>query len=159
MKLEYILVYGNHNEIIDSKIINFWRLENSLHDTTDYALEKRLSEVIYIVTIDSKIVAVSSCGLVFVNELRGNFLYYRSFVGQNYRNNNIAENLLQVVYEYFNPLRTFNLEDIKGIYIIFENELLNKYVRKYQHPFGGTLLGFDENKNQIRVKYFADSEF
>jgi hypothetical protein len=112
-----------------------------------------------VVKIKNEIVAVCSCYSIFVSQLNGDFLYYRSFVSKNYRNQNIAENLLQETYNYFNPLRTFNLKEVKGIYIIFENELLNKYVRTYYHPLGGYLIGFEKNGNQIRVKYFDNSIF
>ena len=159
MDLEYILVYGNHNEQIDEEIINFWESEGALAKSDDFILKKRLSEVIYVVKIKNKIVAVCSCCSIFVSQLNGDFLYYRSFVSKNYRNKNIAENLLQETYNYFNTLRTFNLKDVKGIYIIFENELLNKYVRTYYHPIIGNLIGFEKNGNQIRVKYFDNSIF
>ena len=159
MELEYILVYGKHTKKIDDDIISFWESEKALQNADDYVLKKRLSEVIYVVKIGNEIAAVCSCDLMFVNQLNGDFLYYRSFVSQNHRNKKIAENLLEETYNYFNPLRTFNLKDVKGIYIIFENELLNEYVRNYYHPLGGNLIGFEENGNQIRVKYFTDAKF
>ena len=159
MELEYILVYGKHTKEIDDEIIRFWESEKALQNADDYVLKKRLSEVIYIVKIGNEIAAACSCDLMFVSQLNGDFLYYRSFVSQNYRNKNIAENLLDETYNYFNPFRTFNLKDVKGIYIIFENELLNKYVRNYHHPLGGSLIGFEKNGNQIRVKYFTDARF
>jgi len=157
MKLEYILVYGNHNEELDQEIVSFWELENALNSPDDYL--KRLSDVVFIVKIENKIAAVCSCDLKFVSQLNGDFLYYRSFVSQNHRNKNIAENLLEETYNFFNPLLIFKEKDIKGIYIIFENELLNEYVRNYYHPLGGNLIGFEENGNQIRVKYFTDAKF
>lgn len=157
MELEYILVYGNHNEELDQEIISFWESENALNSPDDYL--KRLSDVVFIVKIENKIAAVCSCQLRFVTELNGDFLYYRSFVSQNHRNKNIAENLLEETYNFFNPLLIFKEKDIKGIYIIFENELLNEYVRNYYHPLGGNLIGFEENGNQIRVKYFTDAKF
>jgi hypothetical protein len=159
MNLDYILIYGNHNKQIDNEIINFWKSEKSLQTYDDFILERRLSEVIYVVKIENKISAVCSCDLMFVNQLNGDFLYYRSFVGQNYRNKGIAGNLLQETYNHFNQFPTFKLKDVKGIYIIFENELLNKYIRTYHHPFSGTLIGFEKNGNQIRVKYFDNATF
>jgi GNAT superfamily N-acetyltransferase len=157
MELEYILVYGNHTKELDEEILGFWESENALNSPDDYL--KRLSDVVFIVKIENKIAAVCSCQLRFVTELNGDFLYYRSFVSQNHRNKNIAENLLEETYNFFNPLLIFKEKDIKGIYIIFENELLNEYVRNYYHPLGGNLIGFEENGNQIRVKYFTDAKF
>jgi hypothetical protein len=157
MKLEYILVYGNHNEELDQEIISFWELENALNSPDDYL--KRLSDVVFIVKIENKIAAVCSCQLRFVTKLNGDLLYYRSFVSQNHRNKKIAENLLEKTYSYFNILPRFNEKEVKGIYIIFESEVLNNYVRNYYHPLGGNLIGFDESGNQIRVKYFTDAKF
>lgn len=156
---EYILVYEKHNKKIDDEILSFWESEKALQNPDNFILKKRLSDIIYIVKIDNKIAAICSCDLIFVSQLNGKFLYYRSFVGIKYRNKDIAENLLQETYNYFNSIGAFNLKDIKGIYIIFENELLNKYVRTYYHPLGGTLIGFEENGNQIRVKYFDKATF
>jgi hypothetical protein len=157
MELEYILVYGNHTNELDQEIISFWKLENALNSPDDYL--KRLSDVVFIVKIENKIAAVCSCDLKFVNELNGDFLYYRSFVSQNNRNKKIAENLLEKTYNYFNIYPNFNEKEVKGIYIILESEVLNNYVRNYYHPLGGNLIGFDESGNQIRVKYFTDAKF
>jgi hypothetical protein len=157
MELEYILVYGNHTKELDEEILGFWESENALNSPDDYL--KRLSDVIFIVKIDNNIAAVCSCQLKFVTELKGDFLYYRSFISQNHRNKKIAENLLEKTYNHFNILPNFDEKEVKGIYIIFESEVLNMYVRNYYHPLGGTLVGFEENGNQIRVKYFTDSKF
>ena len=157
MELEYILVYGNHNEELDQEIVSFWELENALNSPDDYL--KRLSDVVFIVKIENKIAAVCSCDLKFVSQLNGDFLYYRSFVSQNNRNKKIAENLLENTYSYFNILPRFNEKEVKGIYIIFESEVLNNYVRNYYHPLGGSLIGFEECGNQIRVRYFTDAKF
>jgi hypothetical protein len=40
MDLEYILVYGNHNEQIDEEIINFWESEGALVKSDDFILKK-----------------------------------------------------------------------------------------------------------------------
>jgi hypothetical protein len=120
MELEYILVYGNHNEELDQEIISFWESENALNSPDDYL--KRLSDVVFIVKIENKIAAVCSCQLRFVTELNGDFLYYRSFISQNHRNKKIAENLLEKTYNHFNILSNFNEKEVKGIYIIFESD-------------------------------------
>lgn len=156
MELKYILVYGNHNEELDQEIVSFWELENALNSPDDYL--KRLSDVVFIVKIENNIAAVCSCDLKFVSQLNGNFLYYRSFVSQNHRNINLGEKLLEKTYSYFNLLSIFNEKEVKGIYIIFESEVLNKYVRNYSHSIGN-LIGFEENGNQIRVQYFTDAKF
>ena len=156
MELDYILVYGKHTKELDEEIVGFWESENALNSSDDYL--KRLSDVIYIVKIDNKIAAVCSCDLKFVSQLNGDFLYYRSFVSQNHRKKNLGENLLEKTYNHFNLLPNFNEKEVKGIYIIFESELLNKYVRNYSHSIGN-LIGFHENGNQIRVQYFTDAKF
>ena len=118
MELEYILVYGNHNEELDYEILSFWESENALNSPDDYL--KRLSDVIFIVKIDNNIAAVCSCQLRFVTELKGDFLYYRSFVSQNHRKINLGEKLLEKTYNHFNLLLDFNGKEVNGIYIIFE---------------------------------------
>jgi hypothetical protein len=156
MELEYILVYGNHNEELDQEIISFWESENALNGPDDYL--KRLSDVVFIVKIENKIAAVCSCQLRFVTELNGDFLYYRSFVSQNHRDINLGEKILKQTYNHFNLSPNFNQKKIKGIYIIFESDVLNKYVRNYSHSIGN-LIGFEKNGNQIRVQYFTDAKF
>jgi hypothetical protein len=156
MELEYILVYKNHSKELDEEILGFWESENALNSPDDYL--KRLSDVVFIVKSENNIAAVCSCQLRFVTELQGDFLYYRSFVSQNHRNINLGEKLLEKTYNYFNLLPNFNEKEVKGIYIIFESEVLNKYVRNYSHSIGN-LIGFEENGNQIRVQYFTDAKF
>jgi len=156
MELEYKLVYGNHTKELDEEIAIFWKSENALNSPNDYL--KRLSEVVFIIKIDNNIAAVCSCQLRFITELKGDFLYYRSFVGENYRNKKLLEKLIEKTYNHFNLLPNFNEKEVKGIYIIFESEVLNKYVRNYSHSIGN-LIGFEENGNQIRVQYFTDAKF
>jgi hypothetical protein len=40
MDLKYQLVYGNHSQEVDEKIINFWKSENALQGADEYTIQE-----------------------------------------------------------------------------------------------------------------------
>ena len=59
---------------------------------------------------------------------------------------------------FFNNNRKMNDVELKGLYIVYESEIYNKYYTKLVNDHGVILIGWTPNNNQIRVTFFDDVE-
>lgn len=153
-------VYNNHNEDIDTKIIEFWTKEEALPSYDEEFIKTRLNEVVYVCleSDTNEIIGICSGTAVYFEKLRNNFFYFRVFVAKEWRGNNrkVSINLYYGAYDLFNELEMFNLQKIVGILIIYESEHLNSVINYYHSEKyrNQVLIGYTEKNEQIRVSYF-----
>ena len=60
---------------------------------------------------------------------------------------------------YLDEVRIVDGIEVKGIYIIYESEILNTYVTDYVRYSGLTLIGWTTQNQQIRVLYLDGASF
>lgn len=122
----------------------------------------RIKEVLAAVLDDNNnVIAVCSGKPYFVEQLKDWFIYYRAYTKPEYRNLDITKFLLNSVIQFMNKSEIRKIEgiDVKGVYIVFESEILNKFVKKFVASESKlTLIGWNEKDQQIRVAYFDDAQ-
>ena len=146
--MEFAQVYGSLNQTLKNKVINFWIDQNCMPE--DIA-KLRVEEALFAILEDGNIVAVCSGKPVWVDQLRDNFIYYRTYTKSDYRKKDLSKILFNLTKEYLNKNRIINGIEMKGIYFIYESSILNK-LREFVRP-SGTLIGWTDKNQQIRVLY------
>jgi len=152
MKIAQVL--GIDNPILKEKVLNFWISEKCMSEDEAHS---RIKEALAAILDDSdNVIAVCSGKPFFVKQLRDWFIYYRAYTKPEFRNLNIPKLLLNSVYQFMNSSESKKLEgvEVKGIYIVFESEILNKFVKQFVTDSNLSLIGFNEKEQQIRVAYF-----
>jgi len=136
------------------KIINLWVNEGVL---SKEEANKRVNEVICAALDDNlEVMAICSGSPIYSEQLKEWFLYYRHFTNSKFRNNKLSIDLFYAAKEFFNNNRKVNDVELKGLYIVYENEIYNKYYTKLVNDHGVILIGWTPNNNQIRVAFFDD---
>jgi len=152
-------IYGVDNPTIKEKVLNFWISEGCMPEAESHQrIHQALAAVL---DNDNNVIAVCSGKPLFVEQLKDWFIYYRAYTKPEYRNLDITKFLLNSVFQFLNKSETKTLEgvEVKGIYIIFENEILNKFVRQFVHTDTKlTLIGWNDKNQQIRVSYFDNAQ-
>ena len=144
-------VYGSNNQTLKNKIINFWIEQKCLsEEEAKIRIEEALCALL---DDDNNVIAISSGKVMWVDQLRDNFLYYRSYTKPEWRNQDLSVLLLKLSKEFLTQNRIINSMEVKGIYIIYESEILNKNVDDFVRYSGLTLIGWTEKNQQIRVLY------
>jgi len=155
-KIKIVKVFDLKDSEYFNKAVNF------LQEQAGFSQENaanRSKEMLFLVLDENDIVIGSCSGYpIYVEELMGTFIYYRSFISPKNRHEGISIKLFKEVREYFNSNRIYGPVELKGIYIIFENEILNN-INDYITKNGLILIGFTKEKKQIRVSYFNNSKF
>ena len=142
---------------MNNKIINFWLKEEAF--SIEVAKE-RVKECIFVALNEDEIVGVCSGTPMYVDTLRDWFYYYRSYTKKDNRHEGLAKLLIKETCNYLNNNRIIDNKELNGVYIIFQNELLNKYVKEYITKDTRLIfLGFNDKDQQTRVFYFEDSKF
>lgn len=157
MKIAQVL--GVDNPILKDKVLNFWISEGCMSEKEAHS---RLKEVLAaVLDDDNNVIAVCSGKPYFVEQLKDWFIYYRDYTKPEYRNLDITKFLLNSVIQFMNKSEVRKIEgiDVKGVYIVFESEILNKFVKKFVASESKlTLIGWNEKDQQIRVAYFDDAQ-
>jgi len=157
MKIAQVL--GVDNPILKDKVLNFWISEGCMSEKEAHS---RIKEVLAAVLDDNNnVIAVCSGKPYFVEQLKDWFIYYRAYTKPEYRNLDITKFLLNSVIQFMNKSEIRKIEgvDVKGVYIVFESEILNKFVKKFVASESKlTLIGWNEKDQQIRVAYFDDAQ-
>lgn len=157
MKIAQVL--GVDNPILKDKVLNFWISEGCMSEKEAHS---RLKEVLAaVLDDDNNVIAVCSGKPYFVEQLKDWFIYYRAYTKPEYRNLDITKFLLNSVIQFMNKSEIRKIEgvDVKGVYIVFESEILNKFVKKFVASESKlTLIGWNEKDQQIRVAYFDDAQ-
>jgi len=144
-------VYGSENQNLKNKVINFWIEQKCL---SEQEAKVRIEEALCaILDDDNNVIAISSGKVMWVDQLRDNFLYYRSYTKSEYRNQDLSVLLLKLSKDYLNAHNIMGGVEVKGIYIIYESEILNKNVDDFVRYSGLTLIGWTDKNQQIRVLY------
>jgi hypothetical protein len=156
MKIAQVL--GVDNQILKDKVLNFWISEGCMSEKEAHS---RIKEVLAaVLDDDNNVIAVCSGKPYFVEQLKDWFIYYRAYTKPEYRNLDITKFLLNSV-QFMNKSEIRKIEgvDVKGVYIVFESEILNKFVKKFVASESKlTLIGWNEKDQQIRVAYFDDAQ-
>ena len=159
MDFKFAQIFKTDNELLKSKVIKFWIDENCM---SEKEAGKRINEaLIAILDSDDNIVSVCSGKPYLVDSVRDWFLYYRTYTRPEYRNKDFAKALFVTVFDYFDNLDIRKIEgvDVKGIYVVFENDILNQSVTKFVTEKSRlTLIGFNEKNQQLRIAYFKNAE-
>lgn len=157
MKIAQVL--GVNNPILKEKVLNFWISEGCMSENEAH---NRIKEVLAaVLDDDNNVIAVCSGKPYFVEQLKDWFIYYRAYTKPEYRNLDITKFLLNSVIQFMNKSEIRKIEgvDVKGVYIVFESEILNKFVKKFVASESKlTLIGWNEKDQQIRVAYFDDAQ-
>lgn len=157
MKIAQVL--GVDNPILKDKVLNFWISEGCMSEKEAHS---RIKEVLAAVLDDNNnVIAVCSGKPYFVEQLKDWFIYYRAYTKPEYRNLDITKFLLNSVIQFMNKSEIRKIEgiDVKGVYIVFESEILNKFVKQFVASESKlTLIGWNEKDQQIRVAYFDDAQ-
>lgn len=157
MKIAQVL--GVDNPILKDKVLNFWISEGCMSEKEAHS---RLKEVLAaVLDDDNNVIAVCSGKPYFVEQIKDWFIYYRAYTKPEYRNLDITKFLLNSVIQFMNKSEVRKIEgiDVKGVYIVFESEILNKFVKKFITSESKlTLIGWNEKDQQIRVAYFDDAQ-
>ena len=157
MKIAQVL--GVDNPILKDKVLNFWISEGCMSEKEAHS---RLKEVLAaVLDDDNNVIGVCSGKPYFVEQLKDWFIYYRDYTKPEYRNLDITKFLLNSVIQFMNKSEIRKIEgiDVKGVYIVFESEILNKFVKKFVASESKlTLIGWNEKDQQIRVAYFDDAQ-
>lgn len=156
MKIAQVL--GTDNQILKDKIVNFWVSENCMGESE---ANLRISQALAaILDDDNNVIGVCSGKPFYVEQLRDWFIYYRSYTKPEFRNLDISKFLFNSVYKFLNnsESKVFEGVDVKGIYIVFESEILNSFVKKYVHNSNLTLIGWNDKNQQMRVSYFNNAQ-
>ena len=157
MKIAQVL--GVDNPILKDKVLNFWISEGCMSEKEAHS---RLKEVLAaVLDDDNNVIGVCSGKPYFVEQLKDWFIYYRAYTKPEYRNLDITKFLLNSVIQFMNKSEIRKIEgvDVKGVYIVFESEILNKFVKKFVASESKlTLIGWNEKDQQIRVAYFDDAQ-
>lgn len=157
MKIAQVL--GVDNQILKDKVLNFWISEGCMSEKEAHS---RIKEVLAaVLDDDNNVIAVCSGKPYFVEQLKDWFIYYRAYTKPEYRNLDITKFLLNSVIQFMNKSEIRKIEgvDVKGVYIVFESEILNKFVKKFVASESKlTLIGWNEKDQQIRVAYFDDAQ-
>lgn len=159
--LKLLQVYQNHSEELDNKIIDFWKKEKALPSYEEAFVNQRLNEVLFIALNEAdEIVGVSSGTVVFYQQIRNKFLYFRLFVREDYRGHNrgVAINMYYATYDLFDQLKTLEDQPIIGILIVYESQHLNNVINYYHSEKyrNQVFVGWTPNEEQIRITYFND---
>lgn len=157
MKIAQVL--GVENPILKDKVLNFWISEGCMSEKEAHS---RIKEVLAaVLDDDNNVIAVCSGKPFLVDQLKDWFIYYRAYTKPEYRNLDITRFLLNSVYQFLNNSEIKKLEgiEVKGIFIVFESEILNKFVKKFvTSDCNLTLIGWNEKNQQLRVAYFDDAQ-
>jgi len=155
--MKLLRLKGTSDTLLKEKVIDFWITQGCLSAAD---ARSRVSEVFYIVLDESdEIIAVSSGKPIWVNSLRGHFLYYRSYTKPENRKQDLSKILMAETKSYLDEVRIVDGIEVKGIYIIYESEILNTYVTDYVRYSGLTLIGWTTQNQQIRVLYLDGASF
>jgi hypothetical protein len=157
-KSEYRIINANEYlcEEFKGKIISLWLKEGAL---TLEETEDRIKQILFfVVSSNDEVLGVCSGYVKYIDDLKGNFLMYRSFTSSEYRQKGIAWLLYNTTFKYYND--SSNENKISGIYVDLDNEMLNDSYDKYvlDEYSNSTLIGFNDD-NQIRVSYFDGATF
>lgn len=147
-----------HSSITDQQkkdVLLFWEKEAAFSNPE--IAKKRVDEVIAIAREDQKIIGVSSGVKGIYESMNERFLFYRSFIGKEYRAHGLSKSLFNAVFDHFNQISSS--ENVIGIFVSFENTLLNKISRAViTECHNLTFIGFNENGIQLRVAYFDNAQ-
>jgi GNAT superfamily N-acetyltransferase len=144
-------VYGSNNQTLKNKVINFWIEQKCLsEEEAKIRIEEALCALL---DDDNNVIAISSGKVMWIDRLRDNFLYYRSYTKPEYRNQDLGKLLFKLSREYLNTNKIRGGVEVKGIYIIYESEILNKNADDFVRYNGLTLIGWTDKNQQIRVLY------
>jgi hypothetical protein len=152
--MQIVKVWNEDLPKLREKIINLWINEGVL---SKEEANKRVNEVICAALDDNlEVMAICSGSPIYSEQLKEWFLYYRHFTNSKFRNNKLSIDLFYAAKEFFNNNRKVNDVELKGLYIVYENEIYNKYYTKLVNDHGVILIGWTPNNNQIRVAFFDD---
>ena len=154
--MQIVKVWGEDLPKLREKIINLWVNEGVLNREE---ANKRVNEVICVALDDNlEVMAICSGSPIYSEQLKEWFLYYRHFTNTKFRNNKLSIDLFYAAKEFFNNNRKMNDVELKGLYIVYESEIYNKYYTKLVNDHGVILIGWTPNNNQIRVAFFDSAQ-
>lgn len=154
MKIARVL--GSTNQKLKEKVVNFWISQNCMSE--EEAKNRIHGALAAILDDNNDIIGVCSGRPIYVEQLRDWFLYYRSFTKPEFRNLDISKYLLNSTFEGINKSESKKIlgdKELKGIYIVFENDILNENVKEYITSDAKLIfIGFNDKNQQLRVRYF-----
>ena len=154
--MQLVKVWGEDLPKLREKIINLWVNEGVL---SKEEANKRVNEVICAASDDNlEVMAICSGSPIYSEQLKEWFLYYRHFTSSKFRAQKLSIDLYYAAKEFFNNNRKVNDVELKGLYIVYESELYNKYYTKLVNDHGVILIGWTPNNNQIRVVFFDSAQ-
>jgi hypothetical protein len=154
--MQLVKVWGEDLPKLREKIINLWVNEGVL---SREEANKRVNDVICAALDDNlEVMALCSGSPMYSDQLKDWFIYYRHFTAPKYRNNKLSIDLYYAAKDFLDKNRKVNDIELKGIYIVYENEQYNKYYTKFINDHGVVLIGWTPNNNQIRVHVFDGAQ-
>lgn len=152
-------IYGVDNPTLKGKVLNFWVSEGCM---SEIEANQRINQALAAVLDgENNVIAVCSGKALFVEQLKDWFIYYRAYTKPEFRNLDITKFLLNSVFQSLNKSEVRKLEgvEVKGIYIVFESEILNRFVKQFVHTDTKlALIGWNDKNQQIRVAYFDNTQ-
>ena len=146
-----IKVFDCMTEEMVNKISNLLIVEDGFSVSDANA---RAKEILF-VALDENDNVIGTCSGYpkYIDQVRGWFLYYRSFTSRHWRDFGMSYTLIAECRKYFNENRMFMGKELVGIYATFDSAILNR-IKLYVAKSGLTIIGFTESGVQMRVLYF-----
>lgn len=154
-KFKIEIVWKRVTPELSQKIKEFWESEGALPDSSVGAT--RVNQVLA-VCYDNKtgdIIGVSTALKMAVPRLLNNVVYYyRHFVAEAFRKNNIGTDMIVASRSYLNDCFV-NGEDksAKGLFTVTESKILQKARRQGVSP-AGTFMGVNKKGEHLRIAWF-----
>jgi hypothetical protein len=147
-------VWKNVTPELEAELVRFWTSNNAIGEEKDAA--KRAKQVVCIARDDKgEIVGVSTAHPRIVPRLRQPMYYYRNFIAEGARGQQLAPEFLEQSKQ---ALQEYNLGLSKplclGIIIELENKSLAAHRNEAQWKEGFTFIGYSPKGLTLRVWYF-----
>lgn len=155
MSFKFAQIFKSDNSALKSKVIDFWTSEKCMPE--DEAKRRINEALLAILDANDNVVSVCSGKALYLDSLRDWFLYYRSYTKPEFRNLDFGKALLAQVIDFMNSLEVRTIEgvNVKGVYVVFENDILNESIKDFvTKKTKLTLIGFNDKNQQMRVAFF-----
>lgn len=153
-ELEIRTAWKREDAELEQEAISFW--ENVVRLPTGTDPKKRAKELLTCAFADNVLVGLSTAEVMKIDQVRHNFAFHRIAIAREFRRQELMRRLVRANFSILAAWSVANPEaKLAGLATVFEAAEINAVKRPAVTEAPGlALVGFNQNGQQVRIRWF-----
>ncbi len=153
-ELEIRTAWKRENADLEREAISFWENVVQLPGAAD--LKERAKELLAVAFADNVLVGISTAEIMRIDQIRHDFAFHRIAIAPEFRRQELMRRLVRANYSILAAWSLTNPEaKLAGLATVFEAAEINAVKRPpITEAPGLVLVGFNQNSQQVRIRWF-----